>query len=139
MMAGLTPDWGTLQSAIDGEVALPGSPSYERTHKPFNARYHEMRPKAIVLCAKPQDVSETIAFLDRHGLENATRSGGHCFAGHSSTSGVVIDVTRMDSVSVSDGVATIGAGARLGDVYQALQEHGVTIAAGTCPPVGIAL
>ena len=137
-MAGSTPDWRALQAAIDGEVALPGSPIYEGAHKPFNARFHEVRPKAIVLCATPQDVSETISLLDRHGLENATRSGGHCFAGHSSTPGVVIDVTPMNSVSVSGGVATVGAGARLGDVYEALQEHDVTIPAGTCPPVGVA-
>jgi FAD/FMN-containing dehydrogenase len=44
----------------------------------------------------------------------------------------------MNSVLVSEGVATIGAGARLGDVYEALQKHNVTIPAGTCPPVGIA-
>ena len=131
-------DWATLQGAIDGEVALPGSPVYERAHKPFNARFNEVRPQAIVLCATPQDVSAAISFLDRHGLEHATRSGGHCFAGQSSTSGVIIDVTPMDSVSVSGDVATIGAGARLGKVYEALQQHDATIPGGTCPAVGIA-
>ncbi len=131
-------DWATLQGAIDGQVALPGSPVYERLHKPFNARFQEVRPKAIVLCAMPQDVSEAISFLDRHGLENATRSGGHCFAGHSSTSGVIIDVTPMDQVSVEGNVATVGAGARLGEVYETLQEHDVTIPGGTCPSVGVA-
>lgn len=132
------PDWRTLQGAIDGEVALPGSPIYAGAHKPFNARFHGVRPKAIVLCATAQDISETIRFLSRHGLENATRSGGHCFAGHSSTPGVVIDVTPMNAVSVSGSEATVGAGARLGDVYEALQEHAVTIPAGTCPAVGVA-
>lgn len=131
-------DWGTLQSAINGEVVLPGSPAYERVFKPFNARFHEVQPQAIVLCGTPQNVSETISFLHRHGLENAVRSGGHCFAGNASTQGVVIDVTLMDSVSVSGGVATIGAGARLGKVYEALQEYNVTIPGGTCPAVGIA-
>jgi FAD/FMN-containing dehydrogenase len=131
-------DWATLQEVIDGEVILPGSPAYERAQKPFNARFHEVRPRAIILCARPQDVSATIAFLDRHGLENAIRSGGHCFAGNSSSSGVIINVTPMDSVSVSGGVATIGAGGRLGKVYEALQQHNVTIPGGTCPPVGIA-
>jgi len=131
-------DWATLQGAIDGEVALPGSSLYVRAHKPFNARFHEVQPNAIVLCATPQDVAETISFLDRNGLETAIRSGGHCFAGHSSTQGVVIDVTPMDSVLVSGDVATIGAGARLGAVYEALQKHNLTIPAGTCPPVGIA-
>jgi FAD/FMN-containing dehydrogenase len=62
---------------------------------------------------------------------------GHCFAGRSSTQGVVIDVTPMRSVSVSDGVATVGAGTRLGDVYDALAEHDLTIPAGCGPSVGI--
>jgi FAD/FMN-containing dehydrogenase len=44
----------------------------------------------------------------------------------------------MDSVTVSGGIATVGAGTRLGDVYETLQEHSVTIPAGACPPVGVA-
>jgi FAD/FMN-containing dehydrogenase len=131
-------DWVVLQEAIDGEVALPGSPGYEHVVKPFNARFHEVQPIAIVLCATPQDVSETVSFLDRYGLQNAIRSGGHCFAGNSSSRGVIINVTPMDSVTVSGGVATLGAGARLGNVYETLQKHDITIPGGTCPPVGIA-
>jgi FAD/FMN-containing dehydrogenase len=70
--------------------------------------------------------------------ESATRSGGHCFADHSSTDGIVIDVTPLNAVSVAGDIATIGAGARLGDVYRSLSEHDLTIAAGSCPSVGIA-
>ncbi|HET8579823.1 MAG TPA: FAD-binding oxidoreductase [Nitrospiraceae bacterium] len=134
----IVPDWMTLEGAIDGKVALPGSSLYERTYKPFNARFHEVQPSAIILCVTPPDVSEAISFLNRHGLENAIRSGGHCFAGNSSTQGVLIDVTPMDSVSVSGDVATIGAGARLGNVYDVLQKQSITIPGGACPPVGIA-
>src|SRR5262245_24236311 len=72
------------------------------------------------------------------GLPTATRSGGHCFAGRSSSEGIVIDVTPMNTVSVSDGIATIGAGARLGEVYNSLNERDLTIPAGSCPSVGIA-
>jgi FAD/FMN-containing dehydrogenase len=43
----------------------------------------------------------------------------------------------MRSVSVSNGVATAGAGARLGDLYDALAEHDLTIPAGCGPSVGI--
>ena len=86
----------------------------------------------------PQDVAETIAFARRHGLDCATRSGGHCFAGRSTSRGLVIDVTPMASVSVSGEVATVGAGARLGAVYDSLQQHDLAILAGTCPPVGVA-
>ena len=44
----------------------------------------------------------------------------------------------MNAVVLGEGVATVGAGARLGDVYDALEPHGVTIAAGCGPTVGIA-
>jgi hypothetical protein len=36
---------------------------------------------------------------------------------------IVIDVTPMRFASVSDGVATVGAGARLGDVYDSLDDQ----------------
>lgn len=137
-LAGSTPDWGPLQRAIAGEIAVPGAPAYDRLPQPFNARYHELQPQAIVLCASPEDVAETILFLAGHRIESAVRSGGHWFAGHSSTRGVVVDVTGIGSVSVSGGVARVGAGARLGPVYDALQARGLAIRAGTCPPVGIA-
>jgi FAD/FMN-containing dehydrogenase len=135
---GSSPAWPALQGVIAGEVVLAGSRPYDRVDAPFNARFHDVRPQAIVRCATPEDVRETLSFLAEHRLETALRSGGHCFAGHSSTAGVVVDVTPMHAVDVSGGVATIGAGARLGDVYDALQQHGLAIPAGTCPPVGIA-
>src|SRR5262245_8588341 len=127
-----------LQTAIAGEVAVPGSSTYERTHLGFNARYHDARPHAIVMCATPDDVAETISFARRHGLHLAARSGGHCFAGHSSTPGIIIDVSPMHAVSLKGDVATIGAGARLGEIYGSLQAHGLAIPGGTCPRVGIA-
>src|SRR3712207_9577951 len=106
------PDWGALQGAIAGDVILPGSPDYESVRKPAIASFHYVRPQAIVLCKAPQDVSETISFARRCRLETATRSGGHCFAGRSSTRGIVIDVSPMRSVSVSAGAGSVGPGAR---------------------------
>jgi FAD/FMN-containing dehydrogenase len=76
------PDWRTLGRAIDGELVLPGSQAYGRVHLPFNLRFSNVRPLAVVRCARPEDVAETIAFLTRHDLESVPRSGGHCFAGH---------------------------------------------------------
>ena len=127
-----------LRRAIAGEVLVPGAAGYEAVRKPAIARYHDVRPGAIVRCENAGDVAETLAFARRSGLPVAPRSGGHCFAGRSSTEGIVIDVGPMSSVSVSDGVATVGAGTRLGSLYDALQEHGLTVAAGCGPTVGIA-
>ena len=132
------PDWESLRGGIDGEVVLPGSPAYQASRRPFNARFRDLRPAAVVSCASSQDVAEAISFARRHPLELATRAGGHSFAAHSSTRGVLVDVTPMRSVTVAGGVARVGAGARLGEVYQALQEHDLAIPGGTCPPVGVA-
>jgi FAD/FMN-containing dehydrogenase len=131
-------DWGALQAAIAGDVVLPGSDGYERVRKPAIARFDHLRPQAVVLCAAPEDVAETISVARRSGVPIAVRSGGHCFAGRSSTRGVVIDVSPMRSVTVADGVATVGAGARLGDVYDSLDERGLTLVAGCGASVGIA-
>ena len=132
------PNWESLQHRIGGVVALPGSPAYRAAPPPFNARFRDARPAAIVSCTSPQDVGEAIAFARRHGLELVTRAGGHSFAAHSSTRGVLVDVTPMGSVTVAGGVVTVGGGARLGEVYEALQAHDLTIPGGTCPPVGVA-
>jgi FAD/FMN-containing dehydrogenase len=130
-------DWGPLERGIDGSVALPGSPAYETRHRPFNARFHELEPEAIVSCANPHDVAETLAYVRRHGLALGVRAGGHSFAGLSTTIGALVDVGPMRSVSVSGGLVTVGAGATLGEVYEALGEHGLAIPGGTCPPVGV--
>ena len=132
------PDWGELERAIDGIVALPGSESFEAHQRPFNARFEERGPQAVVSCVNPHDVSETLAFVSRHGIASAVRAGGHSFAGHSTTRGVLLDVGPMRSVVVSDGLVTVGAGATLGEVYGALDGHALAIPGGTCPSVGVA-
>jgi FAD/FMN-containing dehydrogenase len=132
------PELAALEGVIEGEVVLPGSPGYERARRPAWAQYENVRPEAVVRCRTPTDVSEAIAVARHLGLETATRSGGHCFAGRSSTKGLVIDVSPMCSVSLADRIATVAAGACLGDIYGRLELHGLTIAAGSCPSVGIA-
>jgi FAD/FMN-containing dehydrogenase len=131
------PRWAALGGSIAGEVILPDSDP-ERLPRPFNLRFDDVVPAAVVRCSSSEDVAETIAFVRRHGLELAVRNGGHCFGGRSTTGGVLIDLSRMGSVSLSGEVATVGGGALSGHVYEALQEHGRAVPAGTCPSVGMA-
>lgn len=130
--------WAALQGAIDGRVVLPGSADYESARKPQMVQFHDMRPVAVVLCESPADVSRTIAYARRHRLEMAIRSGGHSVAGRSSTDGLVLDVTPMDAVSVQNELTTVGAGVRLGHLYDVLDGHGRTLPAGGSHSVGIA-
>src|SRR5215218_10569454 len=101
-------------------------------------RFRHIRPREVVPCETPEEVADALARARRDGLRVAVRCGGHCFAGRSSTDGLLVDVSPMDSVSVGDGTATISAGAMLSDVYDALDAHGRTIAGGCGPEVGIA-
>ena len=131
------PDWDGLQRGLAGRVALPGSAAYEQAHPPFIAGFGDLHPRAVVLCAAAEDAAEALVFARRHGLQIAVRSGGHCFAGFSSTRDLVLDVSPLHSVAAAGGVVCVGAGARLGELYGRLLEHGLTIPAGTCPSVGI--
>jgi hypothetical protein len=77
-MARPIPSWKALQGGILGEVVLPDSPSYEELPKPFNARFHDIRPHAIVRCATLQDVAETISFAG--GTAWSARCGAEAIA-----------------------------------------------------------
>ena len=136
-MATIETAWRNLTAALEGEVVLPGSPRYDEVRRPQIPRFHDVRPQVVVLCRTPEDVVEAIAFARRSGIEVAVRSGGHDFAGRSSGPGMVLDLTPMQSLEVSDGLATVGPGFRLGDLYAALAQHEVTIPAGCGATVGI--
>jgi FAD/FMN-containing dehydrogenase len=101
-------------------------------------RFAHITPAETRPCRNAAEVAEAIAEARRTGRKLAVRSGGHCFAGRSSTTGLLIDVGPMNDIALSGETATIGAGATLGNVYDALAEHGRTIAAGCGPEVGIA-
>jgi FAD/FMN-containing dehydrogenase len=129
--------WRDLTAALDGEVVLPGSPRYDEVRRPQIPRFHDVRPRAVVLCQTTEDVVEAVAFARRSGVKIAVRSGGHDFAGRSSGTGMVLDLALMHSLEVSDGLAAVGPGFRLGDLYAALAQHEVTIPAGCGATVGI--
>jgi FAD/FMN-containing dehydrogenase len=120
------------------ELLQPHDPEYENARLPQIARFAGIRPAAIARCRTPQEVAEAIARARRDGGGLAVRSGGHCFAGRSSTTGLLIDVSPMDSVALDGGLVTVGAGAKLAHIYDVLEPHGVTIAGGCGPTVGIA-
>jgi FAD/FMN-containing dehydrogenase len=127
-----------LERSIGGQVILPDSAEYEDVRKPAFAQYAHIRPAAVVRCTTAADVVEALAHARDSGLAIAPRSGGHSLAGHSTTRGLLIDLSPLSSVELQGTAATIGAGATLGAIYARLGREGRTIAAGSCPTVGIA-
>ena len=129
----------SLRAALDGELITPDSAAYEAARRPALARFHHVRPIVVVRCASVRDVTRTLAFARHSGTHVVPRGGGHCFAGRSSTAGLVLDLSRLDAVAVRpDGRARIGAGARLAQVYDGLHRSGRAVPAGCGPTVGIA-
>jgi FAD/FMN-containing dehydrogenase len=128
-----------LRSAVRGPVLFPRTPGYNGARLVYNTRYDGARPDAVVQPLDTRDVQAIVRWADRFGIRVVPRSGGHSYAGYSTTSsGVVVDLSRMRGIRVSNGRAVVGAGAQLIDVYAKLASRGLLVPAGSCPSVGIA-
>jgi FAD/FMN-containing dehydrogenase len=127
-----------LEAALDGDVVVPEAAAYDEVRKSPWAQYAQVRPLAVARCRTPADVAATIAFARRERLPLAIRSGGHCFAGCSTTRGLVLDLSPIASVCGSGDVAHVGAGALLGDIDDTLVPQRRVLLAGACPSVGVA-
>jgi len=70
-------DWDTLTRLVAGEVVVPGSPGYDAVRKPAMARFHDVRPAAVVRCRTPGHLYARSEFfrrpLDRQTLQALAR------------------------------------------------------------------
>jgi FAD/FMN-containing dehydrogenase len=133
-----TAEWKTFASGLTGRLSRPGDPGYPVDLELYDPVYDSIQPAGIAFCANASDVARSIGFAREHGLPMAPRSGGHSYAGYSTTTGLVIDVSLISHLGVEGNIATVGAGTRLIDVYSGLPQQGVSIPGGSCPSVGIA-
>jgi len=101
-------DWDDLLDRIEGLLARAGSATYEQLRKPVGQRFHHIRPAAVVRPTIPRDVTEAVRFAPRRSFPLAVRSGGHDFAGRSTGTGVVIDLTGLNRVTVDGTRVTVG-------------------------------
>ena len=132
-------DWHRLARHVHGTLARPGSPTYDTVRLTQSPRYDGARPLAVLSVAGATDVATAFAFAQDHGVRVAIRSGGHSYPGWSAGDGaLVVDVRPLSTVALAGTTATVGAGASLVQVYDALGTRGRGIAGGSCPTVGIA-
>jgi FAD/FMN-containing dehydrogenase len=123
---------------MQGSVLLPGAAGFALGAPVFNTVFDATVPQALVRCASANDVALALAFARDNDLALTPRSGGHGYTGNSTTTGMVIDVGAMNSIAIGSDTATIGAGAKLVDIYDQLASQGVCIPSGSCPTIGIA-
>src|SRR4051812_3087588 len=113
---------------------------YDDLREIWNAM-HDKRPALIARCESAQDVADAIRRARDEGLQIAVRSGGHSLPGHSTCDGgMAIDLRLMNAVTIDPDVcrASVGAGALLGDLDRAAQEHGFVVPAGVISHTGVA-
>jgi FAD/FMN-containing dehydrogenase len=122
--------WCHLAAQLSGHLVLPGDTEYATAKNLYDQQFDTVSPRAVAYCASASDVSRSLVFAQRHHIPFAVRSGGHSLAGFSTSTGLVIDVSLLNSVSVGDGTVTIGSGAQGVDVTNALAPQGLAVVGG---------
>jgi hypothetical protein len=131
-------DLDALAKLLGSRLVRPTDAGYLTASRLYSTRFDGVRPAAVARCASVQDVQHCLDFVRATGTPVAARSGGHSFAGYSTTSGLVIDVGQMKQVqTIGPNTARVGAGATLVDVYAGLASQNQSVPGGSCPTVGV--
>jgi FAD/FMN-containing dehydrogenase len=132
------PNWNSFSRSLNGRLFMPSISGYPAAHQLFNPRWDSVQPAAVVKAANATDVQKAINFARANKLVMVPKGGGHSYVGASTISkGLMVDLGAIGGMSYSNGVLTVGAGARLYDVHAFLDKYGRSLPTGTCPTVGV--
>src|SRR6187402_2424870 len=127
-------DLGKLTEGFSGEIVRPDDPGYDSARAVWNSMI-DRRPALIVRPRGTDDVAAALRFAREQELIVAVRCGGHSIPGFSTCDdGIVIDLSRMNGVTVDAGARTAAAngGALLGELDREAQSvvAGLTLGGG---------
>jgi FAD/FMN-containing dehydrogenase len=128
-----------LRRQLRGPLLVPGDRGFDAATAPANGRYLNITPMAAALCADERDVVTCVDWSRRYGVQPVGRTGGHSYAGYSTTTGLIIDMGRLNSVAIDrrNGTATVGGGALNANVFKATKGGPLFLPVGTCLGVGV--
>ncbi|WFB81833.1 MULTISPECIES: FAD-binding oxidoreductase [Streptomyces] len=135
-LAGKT-EWERLQRRLTGRLVLPSSGDYDLAKQLHRTMFDGIRPAGVAYCETVGDVRACLSFAQHNGVPAVPRSGGHSYGGYSTTEGLVIDVSGLNTVQVGEHATVVGPGAQLTDLVDAAGAHGVGLASGICPTVAM--
>jgi len=124
------------QAGLQGWIVLPGDPDYDTDRKLFNPAFNTY-PVCIIYCAAEADVAVALKLAQDLVLPFTVRSGGHCTAGFSAGYGALIDVSKLDCVTIdsTSNIATVGTPCPFSKLDSALAAAGLHVPGGECPDV----
>ena len=128
-----------LQSAIAGDVFVPGDAGYDEARRAFLLGV-DQRPSVIVLPESAEDVVRAVRFAHANGMRIAPQGTGHGAVPLEPLEGaMLIKTSRMRRVDISPAsrTARAEAGAQWQDVTVPAAAHGLAALAGTSPNVGV--
>lgn len=108
-----------LRRQMHGKVISRGDDGYDDARKVWN-RAVDHRPAAIAFCERMEDIQAAVATARLHQLPVSVRAVGHDTAGRAvRPDGLVIDLSRLNSVQVEDQTAIVAGGATAANVIAA--------------------
>src|ERR1700687_1936925 len=128
-----------LAKTFDGDVLVPGDPSYDAARAVWNAMV-DRRPRLIARCRNTADVQAAVRAARDLNLEIGVRCGGHSVLGQAiPDDGFMIDLTPMGAVRVDpiEKRAWVQGGALRGALHRASQQHGLATTAGNVSHTGV--
>ena len=118
----------------------PGQDGYLARAVPWNLRYANVLPVAVAVCQNSADVRAALLWAQAYNVPLTVRSGGHSFAGFSTTDGLMIDVSSMNRVEfdAASGHVRLEGGVRNAGARDKLLQVDTAITHGRCAGVGVA-
>ncbi len=111
----------------------PGDPDWDEARRSWNLAI-DQRPAAVVEAASVEDVQAVL----RSGARVAPQATGHgSELLPELEDAVLLKTSRLNQVTVEDGVVRAGAGALAGDIAAAAGEHGLAPVLGLAASVGV--
>ena len=103
-----------------GRLLLPGDSGYEAASAPANGRFNSIRPFAVAQCGSEADVVACVKWSVKHGVSPVVRGGGHSYAGFSTTQELLIDIGKLNQVTIdkNKGTAIVGGAATNRTVFE---------------------
>ncbi|CAI6269471.1 unnamed protein product [Periconia digitata] len=142
---GFAPCDSLIAANLSSIVHLPSSPLYSTLVAGSWAKDTQRAPWCFVTPCNTDEVSKTVVALKDAGngagdWHIAIRSGGHGGGSQNSIEqGVIVDLSRMNDTTfdAQTEVASVGSGARWGEVYAELEKFGVGVTGGREAIVGV--
>ena len=131
-------DVDAFAASLSGTVIRPLDEAYDEARHVHNTLF-DRRPFLVVKAADAADVARSVVFARDHDLDLAVRGGSHSVAGHSTSDGLVLDLSGMKGLHIDPvrRLAWAQPGLTAGEYTVAAAAHGLATPFGDTGSVGI--